>query len=153
MKPQKILISSCLLGQNVKYDGTNNSILENPLIQKLKKLNMLIEVCPEVDGGLPIPRPKSEIINGKVKNIEKIDVTEQFLLGAKKTCEIVQKNSIKIAIMKSKSPSCGKDFVYDGNFSKTLIKGDGVSVRALKNMGVKVFSEKELEKVEKLLFK
>ena len=153
MNPQKIIISACLLGDDVKYDGTNNSILNDPLIQKLIELDMLIKICPEVEGGLPIPRPKAEIIGNKVQNIQKIDVTQQFLLGAQKICEIAQKNSVKIAILKSKSPSCGKDFVYDGSFSKVLINGDGLSVRALKKMGVKVFSEKELKKVEKILFK
>ena len=153
MNPQKIIISACLLGDDVKYDGTNNSILNDPLIQKLIELDMLIKICPEVEGGLPIPRPKSEIIGNKVQNIQKIDVTQQFLLGAQKICEIAQKNSVKIAILKSKSPSCGKDFVYDGSFSKVLINGDGLSVRALKKMGVKVFSENELKKVEKILFK
>jgi len=152
MKSQKILISACLLGQNVKYDGTHNSIKEIPFIKKLIALDMLIPICPEVEGGLPTPRPKAEIINKKVKNIEKIDITEQFLLGAKKTCEIAEKNSIKIAILKSRSPSCGEGFVYDGNFNKTLVKGDGITVKALKNMGIKVFSEDELEKVEKLIF-
>ena len=153
MNPQKIIISACLLGDDVKYDGTNNSILNDPLIQKLIELDMLIKICPEVEGGLPIPRPKAEIIGNKVQNIQKIDVTQQFLLGAQKICEIAQKNSVKIAILKSKSPSCGKDFVYDGSFSKVLINGDGLSVRALKKMGVKVFSENELKKVEKILFK
>jgi len=153
MNSQKIIISACLLGDDVKYDGTNNSILNDPLIQKLIELDMLIKICPEVEGGLPIPRPKAEIIGNKVQNIDKIDVTQQFLLGAKKICEIAQKNSVKIAILKSKSPSCGKDFVYDGSFSRVLVNRDGMSVRALKNMGVKVFSEKELKKVEKILFK
>ena len=153
MNSQKIIISACLLGDDVKYDGTNNSIHNDPLIQKLIELDMLIKICPEVEGGLPIPRPKSEIIGNKVQNIQKIDVTQQFLLGAKKICEIAQKNSVKIAILKSKSPSCGKDFVYDGGFSKVLVNGDGMSVRALKKMGVKIFDENELKKVEKILFK
>ena len=153
MKSQKILISSCLLGNNVKYDGTHNSVIENLFIEKLIKLDMLIAICPEVDGGLPTPRPKAEIFNKKVINIEKIDVTKQFLSGAKKTCEIAKKNSVKIAILKSKSPSCGKDFIYDGSFTKTLINGDGIAVEALKKIGIQIFSEKELEQVEKLIFK
>jgi len=153
MKSQKILISACLLGHDVKYDGKNNSILENPFIKKLLSLDMVISFCPEVEGGLPIPRLKSEIINNKVINIEKKDVTKEFLLGAEKTLEIVQKNDIKIAIMKSKSPSCGRDFIYDGRFTKSLIQGDGVTVRALKEIGVKVFMEDELEEAEKNIFK
>lgn len=152
MKSQKILISACLLGENVKYDGTHNSITKNHFIKKLLDLDMLIKVCPEVDGGLAIPRPKAEIFNKKVKNIENIDVTKHFLLGAQKTCEIAIKNKIKIAILKSKSPSCGKDFIYDGTFSKTLIKGDGVTAELLKKLGIKVFNENELEEAEKCVF-
>ncbi len=146
---KKILISSCLLGENVKYDGGNNSILENKFIQFLKKNNFLIPVCPEVDGGLPIPRIPVEIVENRAVNKEGIDKTTEFVCGAKIALKQAVKYGIKMAIMKSKSPSCGKNFIYDGSFTKTLIKQDGISVKLLKKHNIKIFSENELEEAYK----
>ncbi len=142
---KKILISSCLLGENVKYDGGNNSILKNEFIQFLKRYNYLIPICPEVDGGLPIPRVPVEIMKNRAVNKEGIDKTIEFVCGAKIALEQAVKYGIKMAIMKSKSPSCGKNFIYDGSFTKTLIKQDGISVKLLKKHDIKIFSENELE--------
>jgi len=147
----KILISACLLGQNVKYDGSNNSILENQFIQKLKKLDMLIPICPEVEGGLPTPRVPVEIIDNKAIDKEGNDRTKNFFLGAKKTCQLALKNDVKIAIMKAKSPSCGKGKIYDGTFSKKLVDANGAAVIALEEIGIEVFSEDDLKKLEKIL--
>jgi len=146
----KILISACLLGQNVKYDGSNNSI-ENQFIQKLKKLDMLIPICPEVEGGLPTPRVPVEIIDNKAIDKEGNDRTKNFFLGAKKTCQLALKNDVKIAIMKAKSPSCGKGKIYDGTFSKKLVDANGAAVIALEEIGIEVFSEDDLKKLEKIL--
>ena len=147
----KILISACLLGQNVKYDGNNNSILENPFIKKLLNLNMLIPICPEVEGGLPIPRVPVEVKEKKAIDKEGNDRTKNFFLGAEITCQLAQQNDVKIAIMKAKSPSCGKGKIYDGTFSKKLINASGIAVIALEEIGVKVFSEDDLKKLEKIL--
>jgi len=147
----KILISACLLGQNVKYDGNNNSILENPFIKKLLNLNMLIPICPEVEGGLPTPRVPVEIIDKKAIDKEGNDRTKNFFLGAKKTCQLALKNDVKIAIMKAKSPSCGKGKIYDGTFSKKLIDANGIAVMALEEIGIEIFSEDDLKKLEKIL--
>ena len=143
---KKILISSCLLGKNVKYDGGNNSILENEFIQFFKKHNFLIPICPEVDGGLPTPRIPVEIQGNRAINKEGIDKTIEFINGAEIALEQALKAGVKMAIMKSKSPSCGKDFIYDGSFTKTLVNEDGISVRLLKKYDIKIFTENELEK-------
>jgi len=143
---RKILISSCLLGENVKYNGGNNSILENEFLQFLKKYNFLIPICPEVDGGLSVPRFPVEIMNNKAINTEGIDKTTEFTNGAKIALEQAIQYGVKMAIMKSKSPSCGKNLIYDGSFTKTLIKQDGISVKLLKKYNIKIFSENELEK-------
>jgi len=143
---KKILISSCLLGENVKYDGGNNSITENKFLQFLKKYNFLIPICPEVDGGLSVPRSPVEIMNNKAINAEGIDKTTEFINGAKRALEQAIQYDVKMAIMKSKSPSCGKGFIYDGSFTKTLIKEDGISVKLLKKYNIKIFTENELEK-------
>ncbi len=147
----KILISACLLGQNVKYDGGNNSILENKFIKKLYDLDMLVPLCPEVEGGLPTPRVPVEIINGKAINQIGEDKTYFFQVGAKKTLELCKKNSIKYAILKFRSPSCGSGQIYDGTFTHTLINGDGICTKVLKNNGIRVFSEKTLNELEELL--
>ena len=137
---EKILISACLLGENVKYDGKNNKIDISSLEDKYE----LIPFCPEVEGGLPIPRSPSEIVSNsplKLINKEGKDVTKEFVLGAKKCVELVKKEGIKKAVLKAKSPSCGVGKVYDGSFSKKLVDGDGVTVRELKKIGVEVIKK------------
>ena len=120
----KIIVSSCLLGNNCKYNGKNNY---NPkLIDFLKQME-IIEVCPEQMGGLSTPRLPSEIKGDIVINKEGIDVTPFFQKGACKTLEIAKNNSCKVAILKSNSPSCGFGSVYDGTFSSKLKSGNGVT--------------------------
>lgn len=142
---EKLLISACLLGQNVKYNGGNNKI-EN--IQELEKYFDFIIICPEVDGGLPTPRPASEIVKDKVINIEGKDVTSEYLKGKNKAIELVKKYSIKYALLKEKSPSCGK-LTYDGTFSHKLINRPGITVKALLNENVKVYGESEIDELLK----
>jgi uncharacterized protein YbbK (DUF523 family) len=142
---KKVLISSCLLGENVKYDGTNNSIIQNNFIQKLKSLNLLVPICPEVEGGLPIPRIPVEISNKVAIDKNGNDKTKEFRIGAQKTLKIALEYSAKMAIMKSKSPSCGRGQIYDGTFSKKLTNGDGISIALLIIHNIKIFSENELK--------
>ncbi len=142
---KKVLISSCLLGVNVKYNGGNNSILENKFIQILQKQNCIISICPEVDGGLSVPRIQVELVGNKAINKEGIDKTKEFKYGAKLALDKALSEGVKMAIMKSKSPSCGKDFIYDGSFTKILINKEGLSVALLRKYGIKIFSEEELE--------
>ena len=134
----KIMVSACLLGDNVKYDGSNNK--NTKLIEFLNDYE-IIKVCPEVLGGLSIPRVPAEIQNNKVINKEGIDVTKEYSLGARKTLEIAKKNNIKIAILKKNSPSCSSNKIYDGTFNHKLIEGDGITVKLLKENGIKVFDE------------
>ena len=134
----KIIVSACLLGDNVKYDGTNNK--NNELIEFLKNYEV-IKVCPECLGGLSIPRVPAEIVSSKVINKEGIDVTKEYYLGAEKALEIAKDNNIKIAILKKNSPSCGIGSVYDGTFTHTLINGDGITSRLLKENGIMIYNE------------
>jgi len=147
----KILISACLLGENVKYDGNNNSILENPFIKKLLNLNMLISICPEVEGGLQIPRVPVEIIDNRAINKIGEDKTIFFQKGAQKALNLCKKHDIKYAILKFRSPSCGSNQIYDGTFSHTLINGDGICAKLLKENGISVFSEKNISELEVIL--
>ncbi len=139
----KILVSACLLGDNCKYNGGNNQ--NDELIDFLKNYEV-IKVCPEVMGGLSIPRLSSEIKNGRVINTDNIDVTEYFKIGAEKTLEIAKKNNIKYAILKSNSPSCGCGKIYDGTFSHTLIDGNGITADLLSKNGIIILNENNYKK-------
>ena len=134
----KIIVSACLLGDNVRYDGKNNQ--NNKLISFLKDYEV-IKICPECSGGLSIPRLPSEIQGAKVKNKEGVDVTKEFFLGASKTLEIAKENHIKVAILKKNSPSCGSGYVYDGTFTHNLVEGDGITTKLLKENGIVVLNE------------
>ncbi len=137
----KILISACLLGKRVRYDG----IVKYYDFSSLDNYE-LIACCPEVDGGLPIPRFPSEIqVNGKVLNVNGLDVTDEFNYGANIALKLVLNENIKVAILKSKSPSCSNKMVYDGTFSGVLMRGVGVTMKVLEENGIKVFDENEIE--------
>ena len=145
------LISACLCGVNCKYNGLNNY---NEICDKLLASGKAILVCPEQLGGLPTPRIPSEII-GKSSNILNYnegsvidkngnDVTPQFVKGAKETLQIAKKLNIKKAILKDGSPSCGVNYIYDGNFNGTKIKGMGLTAQLLKESSIDIISELEL---------
>ena len=131
----KIAVSACLLGENCKYNGGNNF---NEMLAEFLKGHEVIGVCPEVLGGLPTPRPTSEIVNGVVRHKDGTSVDAEFRKGAGLALEIVQKMGADLVILQSRSPSCGVGVIYDGTFSKTLIPGDGVFVKLLKENGIAV---------------
>ena len=140
---ERLLVSACLMGDNVKYNGGNNKID----LSRLQEEYGLIPFCPEIEGGLPTPRAPSEIISKnplKLVDINGKDVTKQFQTGAQKALELAQKLSIKKALLKSNSPSCSSSMIYDGTFSSTLIKGDGVTSALLKENGIEVFDENSI---------
>jgi uncharacterized protein YbbK (DUF523 family) len=134
----KIMVSACLMGDNVKYNGENNYCKD--LLNFLKDYE-IIKVCPEVMGGLNIPRSPAEIKDDKVINQDGVDVTKEFYEGAFKTLQIALDNDIKFAILKKNSPSCGYGQIYDGTFSHTLTKGDGITSMLLRKYGVIVLNE------------
>lgn len=137
-----ILVSACLLGVNCQYNGESDFTKE--LLEFLKDKGEFIAVCPEVLGGLPIPRDGAEIIGDKVKTVKGKDVTREFLKGAEQILKIAKENKVELAILKAKSPSCGAGLIYDGTFSRNLIDGDGITAALLKKNGIKVMTEKDL---------
>jgi uncharacterized protein YbbK (DUF523 family) len=159
----KILVSSCLLGEDVRYDGNNSSIAFNPKVSfSLKELfmdilceNEIYSICPEVAGGLGIPRNPAEIVKNEkpfiVKNEDDTDVTMNFLIGAKKALDICTEENIKVALLKANSPSCGNFKIYDGTFTNNLIDGQGLTARLLKENGIEVFNESQLKELEKFI--
>jgi len=144
---KKVIVSACLLGENCKYDGTNNY---NERLAQFLEDKIVFKVCPEQLGGLPTPRVPSEIRNGSVFNKDGDDVSYYFTKGALETLKIAQENEISIAILKSNSPSCGNGQIYDGTFSGTLISGDGITAHLLKINGIEVYTENDIDKLEKM---
>ena len=151
---EKILISACLMGDLVRYDGIRKK-LTHPVIEKWKVQGRLVRFCPEVAGGLETPRPPAEIISGDgfdvlekrawLKTSTGENVTQSFIEGALLALDQVKTHAIKIAILKERSPSCGSNLIYDGSFKKRLVSGMGVTTAILRGKGILVFSENELE--------
>ena len=137
----KILVSGCLLGENCKYNGGNNY---SEKVAEYIKGHEVISVCPECLGGLPTPRVPAEIVNGVVTNREGQNVDAEFRKGAEIALEIAQKEQIDVAILQSRSPSCGVKQIYDGTFSGTRIDGQGVFARLLNENGFKMIDVEDL---------
>lgn len=135
-----IFVSACLAGENCKYDGKNNLV---PEIRRLVKSGAAIAACPEVEGGLSVPRVPCELQNGRVLARDGEDVTEEFLRGAEKCLLLCKKNQCSQAVLKAKSPSCGKGHIYNGRFEGVLTEGDGVFARMLLEEGIEVLTEEE----------
>ena len=137
----KILVSGCLLGENCKYNGGNNY---SEKVAEYIKGHEVISVCPECLGGLPTPRVPAEIVNGVVTNREGKNVDAEFRKGAGIALEIAKKEKIDLAILQSRSPSCGVKQIYDGTFSGTRIDGQGVFARLLNENGFKIIDVEDL---------
>ena len=136
---EKILVSACLLGINCKYSGGNN--YSDEVMEFLREYE-IIPICPEQLGGLPTPRPASEITGNKVMNNEGKDVTINYKNGAEATLKIAKLLGVKKALLKAKSPSCGNGTIYDGTFSGILIDGDGITTKLLKENNIEVITIK-----------
>ncbi|VVQ08598.1 hypothetical protein PS918_04978 [Pseudomonas fluorescens] len=156
---QKILVSRCLLGHRVRYDGGASGPFDQ--LQLWLDEGRVVPLCPEVAGGLPTPRAAAEIPGGQgaqvlegqasVITTEGEDVSAQFLCGAYQALELVRKHGIRIAVLKANSPSCGNRLTYDGTFSGVKVSGEGVTAALLKRHGVQVFSELELAEAAQVL--
>ncbi|MGY2188407.1 hypothetical protein D3C81_449640 [compost metagenome] len=156
---QKILVSRCLLGHRVRYDGGASGPFDQ--LQAWLDEGRVVPLCPEVAGGLPTPRAAAEIPGGQGSEVleghasvittEGEDVSAQFLSGAYQALELVQQHGIRIAILKTNSPSCGNLLTYDGTFSGVKVSGEGVTAALLKRHGVLVFSELELAEAAQVL--
>ncbi len=138
----KIMISSCLLGHNVKYNGGNN---KNEALLSLLSGHTVIPVCPEVLGGLPVPRTPAEIVSGEVINRDGESVDEAFRKGAEKALETAERENPDLVILQSRSPSCGVRQIYDGTFSGTLVPGQGVFARMAQEAGLKVIDIEDVK--------
>ena len=140
------IVSSCLLGENVKYSGGNN--YHQGVVDFLEDKDVFL-ICPEVVGGLPVPRIPCERLGDKVINKQGVDLTAAFHEGARRCWETIvhdwSPEDIEGAILKARSPSCGAGVIYDGTFTGVKIQGDGVFAELLKSKGVKVMTELDFE--------
>lgn len=136
-----ILVSACLLGCACRYDGKSKPC---DAVTALSKEYTLVPFCPEIYGGLPTPRPASEIVGGRVINSEGKDVTAEYEKGALEALRIAELFGCKAAVLKAKSPSCGKGQIYDGSFGGTLCEGDGICAKLLMDKGITVLTEEEI---------
>ena len=135
------IVSACLAGVPCRMDGEAKPC---PPVRALVEAGEAVPVCPEVLGGLPTPRVPSELqADGTVRSAAGQDVTAQFYRGAARAMEICREHGCTGAILKARSPSCGKGFVYDGSFTKTLRPGDGCFARLLRSAGIPVLTEEE----------
>ena len=138
----KMLVSACLLGEPCRYDGKSKPC---EAVLQLRERYTLIPVCPEVMGGLPTPRIPSECqADGTVRNRGGEDVTAAYRKGAEAVLSVAKENGCSVAILKERSPACGKGRIYDGTFSKTLTDGNGVCAELLLRNGIRVIGESEL---------
>ncbi len=151
---KKILVSACLLGNPVRYDG-NSKAVDSTELDPLLAQDRVISFCPEVAGGLPIPRAAAEIHAGdgnaviaklaRVKTSDGTDVTDYFLSGAEQALALCLEHNITVAVLTETSPSCGSNQIYDGSFSRNAIPGSGVTAALLRQHDIKVFSQHQLE--------
>lgn len=156
---EKILVSRCLLGHRVRYDGGAHGPFD--LLGVWQSQGRIVPLCPEVAGGLSTPRPPAEIPGGQggavldgrlpVVTDGGEDVTAAFVAGAEAALELIARHGIRLAVLKARSPSCGNLENYDGSFSGTRVAGEGVTAAALKRAGVAVFNETELVAAQRLL--
>ncbi len=156
---QKILVSRCLLGHRVRYDGGAHGPFA--LLERWQAEGRVVALCPEVAGGLPTPRPPAEIAGGQgagvldgrlpVLTVDGEDVSAAFIAGAEQALVLVERHGIRLALLKARSPSCGNRENYDGSFTGTRVAGEGVTAAALRRAGVRVFSEEQLPELEAAL--
>ena len=132
------LASACLCGVSCRYDGRASTVEE---LAKLHEENRILAICPEVDGGLPVPRPPCELRNGRAVTREGMDVTDQFQAGAALALKLARAHGIRVAVLKENSPSCGGAMVYDGTFSGRRVPGRGITADMLLRHGIRIVSE------------
>ncbi|MBP1128602.1 MULTISPECIES: DUF523 domain-containing protein [Serratia] len=153
--PSKILFSACLAGFHVRYNGSNKPLFDSTL-QRWQREGRLVVCCPELAAGFSTPRPSAEITaaaegatvlaqQARVMEVSGGDVTDSYLLGAHLALETARRHGCRFALLTDGSPSCGSQFIYDGSFSGQTKPGSGVTAELLRQHGIEVFSEHQLD--------
>jgi uncharacterized protein YbbK (DUF523 family) len=137
-----LLVSACLLGVECNHRGAASP---RPAVAALSDTYDLVPVCPEVEGGLPVPRPAAERgPDGRVRTADGTDVTAEYERGAAAAVSLATEVGAVGAVLKARSPSCGCGPVYDGTFSRTLVAGQGMTAEALRAADLPVVSEEDV---------
>ncbi|HHX92697.1 MAG TPA: DUF523 domain-containing protein [Clostridiales bacterium] len=144
MRKPKILISSCLLGLPARYNGAQEV---HPFVEALEEKYELIAVCPEMLGGLAVPRPPAEIVGKRVIDKEGRDVTYEYEEGAQRVLDIAKGLSIKLAVFQERSPSCGHGWIHDGTFTDGMVEGDGICAKLLLENGIRIVGDSRIEEL------
>ncbi|ACM25672.1 DUF523 domain-containing protein [Agrobacterium sp. SHOUNA12C] len=153
----KILVSACLMGHAVRYDGRAKPLV-HPAIDRWREEGRLVTICPEMSAGMVVPRPPAEIVVGatgedvlagtaRVMEISGGDVTEGFRQAAENALTLAKETGCRYALLIDGSPSCGSGFIYDGTFSGGRHPGDGVTAALLKRAGIEVYSDHEIDRL------
>lgn len=137
------LVSACLCGAACRHDGAASAVER---LMALRDRGLALAVCPETDGGLPVPRPPCELRSGRALTRDGNDLTAAFAAGAAHALRLAQRHGIRLAVLKENSPSCGGTMVYDGSFSGRLTQGQGITAALLRGHGIRVVSERCFER-------
>jgi len=162
---ERILISACLLGRPVRYNGTDKAHTAMDVIQRWQEEGRLIPICPEVAVGFPTPRPPTEIVGdtdscdgdmvltGGARVLEDTgsDVSELYIQAARDTVDVARRLGCGHAVLTHGSPSCGSTFIYDGSFTGLRKAGFGTTTAALRKAGVRVWPETAIPDLDAFL--
>ncbi|MGL5949697.1 MAG: DUF523 domain-containing protein [Aeromonas sp.] len=140
----RLLVSACLLGHPVRYDGQSNA-LDDAWLQQWAAQGLALPFCPEVAGGLPTPRVPAQRRYDRIITLNRLDVSAEFRLGAEQALRLCQQHGIRFALLKEGSPSCGVSRIHDGHFRGHKIAGMGLTTEFLRQAGIGVFSEHQLK--------
>ncbi|PLU39947.1 purine-nucleoside phosphorylase [Sinorhizobium medicae] len=151
----RILVSACLMGQAVRYDGASKPLV-HPAIDRWRREGRLVTICPEMTAGMPVPRPPAEIeggrtgaevLAGRARVLERTggDVTAEFRRAAQNALALASETNCRFALLIDGSRSCGSGFIYDGRFSGERVAGEGVTAALLRANGIEVYSDRDIE--------
>jgi uncharacterized protein YbbK (DUF523 family) len=151
----KILVSACLLGSPVRYNGSAKS-LAHPALEAWRREGRIVSICPELTAGFSVPRLPAEIAQAesgeavlagvaRVVDAAGADVTGQFVAGAQAALALARDHDCRFALLIDGSPSCGSQFIYDGSFSGQRRAGAGVTAALLREHGIEVFADSEID--------
>ena len=131
----KVVVSTCLLGENCKYNGGNNY---NGAVAEFVRDKEILPICPEMLAGMGCPRTPIEIVDGVLmdRNGRNVDAAMRGVVA--EALKQISLEEIQCAVLQSRSPTCGVNQVYDGSFTGKLIPGAGIFAQALKDAGFRV---------------
>lgn len=159
---RKVLVSSCLLGRKVRYDGSYK-LAGHPVLLRWLEEGRVVSICPEVAVGFPVPRQPAEmttgsgddVLNGEGRVVEQTgaDVSELYIKGAAASLELARQHQCEYAVLTDGSPSCGSSFVYDGSFQGKTMSGNGVTASLLRRVGITVFNQNQIDELDRIMMK